>query len=87
MERSKYKSCLRNKSKNVKKVEESNANNDSQDDLDPDYGFGSFNALCAVDHISPVCDSFATKLDSHPLSTTESLMTKLNIEGIMHLSA
>ena len=31
-------------------------------------------------------DSFATKLASHPLATTESLMTKLNIEGICHSS-
>ena len=43
LEGSKYKSWLKNKSqqKHVKKVEESNANNDSQDDLYPDYGFGS----------------------------------------------
>ena len=72
--------------KQINKLDDSNASNDSQEDQDHDFGFGHFNALCAVDHKSPVIDSFATKLASHPLATTESLMTKLNIEGICHLN-
>ena len=61
--------------------------NDSQQEQDQDeyHDFGSFNALCAVDHKLPVIDSFATKLASHPLADNESLMTKLNLECVFHL--
>ncbi|CAL4061377.1 unnamed protein product, partial [Meganyctiphanes norvegica] len=69
-----------------KHINSLDANNDSQSDQDQnDYDVGKFNALCAVDPKSPVIDSFATKLATHPLATTESLMTKLNLEGICHL--
>ena len=44
-----------------KQINSLDANNDSQDDQDQDFGFGNFNALCAVDQKSPVFDSFATK--------------------------
>ena len=78
----------RTQQKQINKLNESNVSNDSQEDQDQDFGignFGNFNALTAVDHKLPVIDSFATKLASHPLATTESLRTKLNIEGICHL--
>jgi len=42
----------------------------------------NFNALCAVNPTSPVFKSFATTVEPHPLATTESLMTRLHIEGI-----
>ena len=77
---------LKKEKSKQKQINSLDANNDSQDDQDQDLGFGDFNALCAVDHKLPVIDSFATKLASHPLATTESLMTKLNLEGICHLN-
>ncbi|CAL4121620.1 unnamed protein product, partial [Meganyctiphanes norvegica] len=73
---------LKNGKSKQKHINSLDASNDSQEDQDQnDFDFGKFNALCAVDHKSPVIDSFATKLASHPLATTESLMTKLNLEG------
>jgi hypothetical protein len=49
------------------------------DDQDDPF---NFNALCAINPTSPVFKSFATTVEPHPLATTESLMTRLHIEGI-----
>ena len=62
--------------KQINKLDDNNANDDSQGD----QGWtGTFNSLCAVDHKAPVIKTFATELATHPLATNESLMTKLNI--------
>ena len=81
---SKYKGHRKNQRK-VNKVDDINAN-DSHEDQDPSF-VGTFNSLCAVDHLSnpPIFNSFATQLDSHPLATSEPLMTKVNVEGIGQL--
>ena len=41
--------------------------------------FGTFNALCAVDQNLRLINSFSTKPESHPLVTSESIMTTFNL--------
>ena len=70
-----------------KQINSIDVSHDNQQELCQDLSndFGTFNALCAVDHKLPVMDTFATKLASHPLATNEYLMTKLNLENVFHL--
>ena len=60
----------------INKVDETAS--DNSDNCHEVYNdFGTFNSVCAVDVSSKpiVFNSFATKLDSHPLVTSEAMMT------------
>ena len=49
--------------------------------------FGTFHALCAVDVLKSGIQTFDHELADHPLVTNSPLLTKLNVEGIWHMTA
>ena len=73
----------KNSQSKVHKVEDDNSDNSNCDNKD----FGTFHALCAVDVLASGVQTFDEKLADHPLATDSPLLTKLNVEGIMHLRA
>ena len=75
------------KYKNQRKVHKvDDLANDSSDNYQDD-DFGQFNSICAVTHSNEpiIFYSFAANLASHPLATSQAMMTTLNVEGICHL--
>ena len=75
--------------KNQRKVIKVSKNlaNDSQGDQEHMDFCAHSNSICAVDNSDKpiIFDSFTAKLASHPLATSQAMMTTLNVEGICHL--
>ena len=68
------------KKTNISKVDECQTSSDSDSKRDED--FASFHSINAINPYKPTVNSFASVDDTHPLATSEPLMTCLNVEGI-----